>query len=448
MVAFYNAADQELYKKYQYLPQEEYRLGLNLPKDAPAPVTNQGIVNTNAFTGGGNNNVSYYQGPYSSLFSDYQKAVDDRQARLTELNRPLDPGTFNVASNLTGRGRLDPMGSGYYEALNRLEAKDPSGYRMSTFNESFAPSGEVVQSIDYNPKTNTNIKKAFWESVYQDPKDNLPRYYDAEEPTLNRKIQDALYSRPGLDKPQSAEMIMEEGYTGTSGAPGILGAVLGRVDRFGNLPRADQAFISSQMGYTGPTVFGENPTGLSKDPFGINVRSATGNYAEYVGDKYESLLESLGAAGAIGGKKDFEGAVFDEETNSFKLADGSTLSKAELDALNKRTDLVRKKLNFYRQKTQERDDFRAQEAQKIQDEIKAAAATKDRDAALAAIKRQGEANYTPSIHGAIDYGKDSQGKQSFDFGMGFGIGSDGGPVSNKTGKGRTGFMMGGLASIL
>jgi hypothetical protein len=32
MVAFYNKADQELYKDYQYLPQEKYRLGLNLPK--------------------------------------------------------------------------------------------------------------------------------------------------------------------------------------------------------------------------------------------------------------------------------------------------------------------------------------------------------------------------------------------------------------------------------
>ena len=51
--SFYNAADQELYKKYQYIPQEQYRLGLNLPKSASAPVTNQGIVATNAFTGGG-----------------------------------------------------------------------------------------------------------------------------------------------------------------------------------------------------------------------------------------------------------------------------------------------------------------------------------------------------------------------------------------------------------
>ena len=73
----------------------------------------------------------------------------------------------------------------------------------------------------------------------------------------------------------------------------------------------------------------------------------------------------------------------------------------------------------------------------------AAAAAKSRAAARAAIKKQGEASYTPSIHGGTDYGRDSRGNQSFDFGGGFGIGSDGGPVSNRTGRGRTGFMDGG-----
>ena len=56
MVAFYNAGDQELYKKYQYLPQEQYRLGLNLPtteQDVEAVTSSFGIPNTNAFTNSG-----------------------------------------------------------------------------------------------------------------------------------------------------------------------------------------------------------------------------------------------------------------------------------------------------------------------------------------------------------------------------------------------------------
>jgi|21_taG_2_1085346.scaffolds.fasta_scaffold18991_2 hypothetical protein len=50
---FYNLADQELFKKYQYLPQEKYRLGLNLPTQDDNVVTDEGIVNTNAFANAG-----------------------------------------------------------------------------------------------------------------------------------------------------------------------------------------------------------------------------------------------------------------------------------------------------------------------------------------------------------------------------------------------------------
>ena len=55
--SFYNAADRELYKKYKFLPQEKYRLGLTLPTD-PEPVVNEGIVNTNAFNNSEGNGVT------------------------------------------------------------------------------------------------------------------------------------------------------------------------------------------------------------------------------------------------------------------------------------------------------------------------------------------------------------------------------------------------------
>ena len=66
MVAFYNAADQELYKKYKFLPQEKYRLGLTLPTDPVAPVSG-GITNTNAFTGSGGDNFSVYNPDPNSI---------------------------------------------------------------------------------------------------------------------------------------------------------------------------------------------------------------------------------------------------------------------------------------------------------------------------------------------------------------------------------------------
>ena len=73
---------------------------------------------------------------------------------------------------------------------------------------------------------------------------------------------------------------------------GPVSAVLGSVDKFNTLSRTDQEFIKMNMGYTGPTVFGENTSGLSKDPYGINTRSAFGNYADYVSNKaaeYEDI---------------------------------------------------------------------------------------------------------------------------------------------------------------
>jgi hypothetical protein len=241
-------------------------------------------------------------------------------------------------------------------------------------------------------------------------------------------------------QPQSPQEIMEEGYKPRTNI-GILSAILGKFDKFGTLPRPDQAFITSQMGYTGPTVFGEN-TG-NQDVFGINTRSAFGNYAERVGKEVDKLGLALSPTGAIGGKKDFQGATFNPATGMFEADEDSDLTKEQIEALNKRTKLVRTKLNFYRDQKKERDDYREQQAQKIRDEMAAAAAAKSRAAARAAIKKQGEASYTPSIHGGTDYGRDSRGNQSFDFGGGFGIGSDGGPVSNRTGRGRTGFMDGG-----
>jgi hypothetical protein len=70
MADFYNLADQKLFKDYQFLPQEKYRLGLNLPTDATEDevVTNQGIVNTNAFanSGGGGGDFN----PAGNMFGE------------------------------------------------------------------------------------------------------------------------------------------------------------------------------------------------------------------------------------------------------------------------------------------------------------------------------------------------------------------------------------------
>ena len=231
----------------------------------------------------------------------------------------------------------------------------------------------------------------------------------------------------------------------TSGIPLGVGAAFAKMmpDKYYDMSLGDQVFTQSQMGYTGPTVFGENTSGLNKDPFGLNTRSAFGNYAEAVGSDFASLSESL--SGRLAEKY---GVEFDEETGMF------TGKNAEL--ANKMTNMMRTKFNFRKDQLAAKNrldsqikaaERQRQEAKRIQDELAAAAAAKSKVAALAAIKKQGQASYNPNIHGPTNYGQDSQGNQSFDSGQGFGIGSDGGPVSNRTGRGRTGYSEGGLATM-
>ena len=219
-------------------------------------------------------------------------------------------------------------------------------------------------------------------------------------------------------QPQSPQEIMEEGYTPRTNI-GILNAILGKADKFGTLPRADQAFITSQMGYTGPTVFGDNQSGLSKDPFGLNTRSAFGNYAERVGKEVTSLEEALEKARE----------KYDTEEEFLDM-----------------TKLMRTKLNFYREKVKERDALRAQEEADKQAAI---------DAAAAESRRRSQILYDKEQHGGTNYGLGSDNQQSYSGdaigagNLGFGVSATGGgPVSNKTGKGRTGYMLGGLTDLV
>jgi len=177
-----------------------------------------------------------------------------------------------------------------------------------------------------------------------------------QEMTMMGKVQDFL-------TPQSADQILEEGYNkpyGSSMGPGIFGAILGKMDNYHNLPVADQAFIAKNMGYTGPTVFGDNSSGLSKDPFGLNTRSAFGNYAERVGVESEKLGDALSATGAIGGKKDFQGATFNPVTGEFE---SDELSPEQVAELNRRTKMVRAKYNFYTKQNKDYADTVNQAAQ-------------------------------------------------------------------------------------
>jgi hypothetical protein len=305
MVAFYSPGDQELYKQFQYLPQEKFRLGLNLPKaeqDVSAVNTSFGIPATNAFTGNNQNN-NYYTGTTGSLVSGFNQAVTDRQNRLEALNMPLEQ-------------------KGVRGADITMETLAPIG----------APEDLYEGSIEGIPQT---IRGA--PGVYQAGAKN----------TIGRKISDFVYGLPGFNKPQSARDILESGYTGTGSGPGLMAAILGKFDQYGNLPRVDQAFISSRMGYTGPTVFGANQSGISKDPFGINTRSAFGNYAEYTVERADELEKSIEKS-----KANWESKYGDlNNVNQF----GKTWSEMNKNNLNM--------FDFYSQGAQELKDMKEKDYQ-------------------------------------------------------------------------------------
>jgi len=319
--------DQSVYDAgFKYIPQSRYLLN---PFEIPQGTENEvpsGIPALYQAQGGGS---MAYTGGIGDLMSGFQTSVDSRQERLAELNRPLQAAQFPSFP-----GAMTPGGYSantmYNQALKDLN--DPSLKGMS---DDFV--GKRAQDVmDYADNAIQDYRMQYATGELG------PNYIPAEKPTLSRKIQDAIYGILPGGKPQTAEMILNEGYNNPYGVggPGILGAILGKFDNYHNLSRADQAFIAANMGYTGPTVFGENPTGNYKDPFGINVRSARGNYGAYV-DKTASSLED----------------ALDRARNKYD-------TEEEFLAMTK---MMRNKLNFYRQKQKEYADTIAKAA-KIQAE--------------------------------------------------------------------------------
>ena len=237
-------------------------------------------------------------------------------------------------------------------------------------------------------------------------------FYDTipQEQTMMGKAQSFL-------TPQSADQIISQGYK-PQVKLGILANLL--PDNYGTLPRADQAFIAQNMGYSGPTVFGENKG--NQDPFGINTRSAFGNYGEYVSEKATSLEEAL-----------------EDAKNKDKYNKGGKFNKALFD---KNTKLLRTKLDFYRNKKQEREQ--------IQSSVLEGQMERDRDAGAKGISdpqdqsRTGSSGRRPGSGGNVTATAANTNKETgttYDSGgrEGFGYGLKEG--------GRAGYFFGGRAKL-
>jgi len=232
---------------------------------------------------------------------------------------------------------------------------------------------------------------------------NFQQAVDARQRNLNKPTDTSTFMGRTMGKvkdfmnPQSASQIMTDGYQEPGFQPGIIGTMLGKIDNYRNLPQTDQAFIAQNMGYTGPTIFGENNSGLGKDPFGINTRSMFGNYANYV-DEME--------------------------------ADYSKIDKAAYAKLSK---FQQKKIDFYREKKKESD------ALKMQEEL----AKEERDRGIQTIQQRIDKEYKDSGGGGFNKSNDPTGSKEKGFNMhGDGKMADGGRAGYFFG-GRVNYKVGG-----
>ena len=136
---------------------------------------------------------------------------------------------------------------------------------------------------------------------------------------------------PGINQPYTQEQLMTQGAKQQFGGPGLIGFLGGKMDKYHTLPRADQAFISSMMGYSDP-----NTNMANKDPYGINVRSGFGNYADYTNKAVDKLGASLTKSAAK------RGLSFDPATG--KVTGGTD---EEIADWQKATKLLNEKFGFY-----------------------------------------------------------------------------------------------------
>ena len=109
MVAFYNKGDQNIYKDFQYVPQERYRTGFTAPvqgggQDASTP--SFGIPNTNAFTNSGGNgfNQSGNAFGYGSPVSEVNVRTFNPQSNDPTGSVANAQGIYNQSAQALGSG--------------------------------------------------------------------------------------------------------------------------------------------------------------------------------------------------------------------------------------------------------------------------------------------------------------------------------------------------------
>ena len=333
------ATDQEIRDAgFKYIPQQKYLQNpFQLPVASEEPIINQGIVNTNAFTGGGGgNDFSVYNPDPNSI-----------------VNRNYDP-RYNYDAN--------------YETTFGTNLGDP---------EALTATGARYA----DPTTMQNIMKVAGGFI---PGAGIASFISNYLPVNKRSImQNQL------------------------GGKGVM------VDNIGRIVQGEGAYDTAAN-----VMAGYNPYHMTAATFDDRIKKIQeGNMSAEGREKRIAAIEEA--------KQNFLDA---EDESDLIYADQVKKKKLKKD----NTIIGR----YFKQKEQKKEDARIAKEK----------------AAAAKSRAESARQYDPAVHGATNYGLGSDGQQSYSNmgtqGFGVAAGGYGGPVSNRTGKGRTGYFYGGLASIL
>ena len=202
--------------------------------------------------------------PMGPSFNEYARAVAAENIPSSMMGRTLGAGQ-NLA---------DRIESGNFPlSLNNVMDMGRS-IKDNVGNFFFSPAG----AAEINPTTNRNFNDSYnyndVDAMTADEQAQLP--FDRIAPQRNIFERARNYA---MDTGASIKNIGTSLAGKAAGLPGVSFAMnaLGKMDNFKNLNELDRNFILDQAG-------GNRP---SKDDFGINRRSAFGNYGAYVDKLYE-----------------------------------------------------------------------------------------------------------------------------------------------------------------
>jgi len=193
-----------------------------------------------------------------------------------------------------------------------------------------------------------------------------------------------------------------------------------------------------------------------------NQRAINENIAANLGIGVDNIGRIQGDYGTVGGVmsgynlSQMDADTFDKRTDSITqtLTDKYGFTKEEIEdiidgtykgnkgynkTMGKQTNLIRdlRNINKAKEIILGSQQLGLKELERI-----------EKEKAAAKSRAESARQYDSSVHGPVNYGLGSDGKQSYDTGLGFGANATtGGPVSNRTGRGRTDYSRGGLATM-